>query len=176
MIREYIRGVLFMSAVISTAFFLVFSVHALTPEQQEAKQFLDGVTQQAPFAGFERAHMQDVRTVLDWARILSAILIVAALFALGSATRTSTVFAGTALILLPVLLAFIPWEQFFEGFHQLFFPQGNWVFPYDSQIIQTYPPKLFLWSAGAWGALCITSGLVLVLRKKILAPRSESST
>ena len=52
---------------------------------------------------------------------------------------TSISFA--AFIFLSVVFSF---NTSFSTFHQIFFPQGNWVFPSNSLLIRTFPIEFFI--------------------------------
>ncbi len=156
------KGIVIACAVVCLSFFLLFTFHATTPQQAQAKQYLDGISEQAPFFGDEQEHMVDVKNVLDGARIFSAIIIVLGLVAFERRTRFSSVFAGTVLIGLPLILVMLPWDVLFTQFHHIFFPQGNWIFAYNSEIIQTYPQSLFMWFAGIWAGICLLTGAALM--------------
>ena len=55
------------------------------------------------------------------------------------------IFSSCFTILLIVLLYFFGTNfiTLFEGFHQIFFPQGNWAFPEDSLLITLLPLNFF---------------------------------
>lgn len=156
-------GAIIALAVLCTTFFVVFAFHAYTPDQLHAKAFLDGVANNTPFTDAEHAHMEDVRHVLSAMRIITALLIIATCWALYRRTRAMTVFAGTTLISLVLALALIDWNTLFSGFHLILFPQGNWMFPAQSHIIQTYPHILFVRFASIWAGLCVSIGAWLVM-------------
>lgn len=161
-IQQSIIGACIALFVLSTSFFVLYTFHATTADQQAAKEFLDKKTSDSPFTGNEHDHMQDVQDVLGWSRVLTVVFIFAGLWAWSRRERFGTVVAGTILIALPVALALLGWNTLFVEFHHLFFPQGNWQFPYDSHIIHTYPPTLFMWFAGLWGGICILVGAALI--------------
>ena len=53
---------------------------------------------------------------------------------------------STSIVILLILLAYFFNESFvsaFDGFHQIFFPQGNWAFPEDSLLITLLPLGFF---------------------------------
>lgn len=102
----------------------------------------------------EITHMADVKGLIT---LLTLIAIVAAigmvLFGLVLSRRTgpgirSGVRAGTILTLCLMivlgLLAAFGWEQFFTGFHQLFFAEGTWTFYMDDSLIRLFPPQFWV--------------------------------
>ncbi|MBI2666534.1 DUF1461 domain-containing protein [Candidatus Woesearchaeota archaeon] len=53
---------------------------------------------------------------------------------------------GKITIIIAAALRFLTlffFEQTFIIFHLIFFPQGNWMFPANSQLIQTFPLEFF---------------------------------
>lgn len=69
-----------------------------------------------------------------WATLIIAIARKQKLQA--SLKRASVIFTGL-LISLSICLVFF--SYFFEKFHQVLFPQGNWIFPADSMLITVFP-------------------------------------
>ncbi len=76
------------------------------------------------------------------------------------------------LLLLGVLAIFIisDWENVFELFHHIFFPQGNWQFDADSLMLQMLPDGIFFDGAifiiSCWVIVIlafITTGIVLLV-------------
>lgn len=51
---------------------------------------------------------------------------------------------AVGIILLVGLLSLLSFNGLFTLFHQLFFPQGNWQFPIDSLLIQTFSLDFFI--------------------------------
>ncbi|MBU0457541.1 MAG: DUF1461 domain-containing protein [Nanoarchaeota archaeon] len=49
------------------------------------------------------------------------------------------------LILFIIMTSIISFNYSFTVFHQIFFPQGNWIFPFDSLLIQTFPLSFFIY-------------------------------
>ena len=98
----------------------------------------------------ETSHMRDVRTVFGGARVvqLGAFVVIAAVLllrrtagraALLRAVRAAAVGAtgGTAVVALAAAVAF---DRLFLLFHEVFFPQGNFLFdPRSSNLLAVYP-------------------------------------
>ena len=128
----------------------------------------------ALFSMSEVAHMTDVKNVLLWATAAVAALAVLALLssiglrrrAPGAIRRALSAGAWWGLILLIGLgvLGVLGWEQLFTGFHELFFPQGNWAFQADDTLIRLYPAQFWVDAAATTGALVLMlCSLLLVL-------------
>ncbi len=98
----------------------------------------------------EISHMKDVRKiflVLEITLILSLLILVLCLFKLSKQSlmrilKYSSI-VSLIFILILVLLS-IYFEQALLIFHQIFFPQGNWMFPQDSFMIHMFPSDFFL--------------------------------
>ena len=100
-------------------------------------QLLDSFTSQ------EVSHMQDVRNL---------IFVAIALFC-----GFSSIFLHLKKFDKKILLKILLWfdvivllcltffNVFFTLFHKVLFPQGNYLFSYDSLLIQTYPESFFVW-------------------------------
>jgi integral membrane protein (TIGR01906 family) len=101
------------------------------------------------FTAAENAHMADVRNVFIGARIVGIVAALVATLLLVRAARrgrrAAVVLArdaaiaagiGTAIIAVAAAVAFDP---LFLLFHEIFFPQGNFLFPADSNLLAMYP-------------------------------------
>lgn len=118
------------------------------------------------FTSGEISHMADVKTLIG---ILTLVAVVAAIGMIvfgvykcrrgGSGVRGS-LRAGPilTLVLFAVLaaLAIVGWEQFFTGFHDLFFAEGTWTFYMDDSLIRLFPPQF-------WVDAGIAVGLIVLL-------------
>lgn len=109
---------------------------------------------EALFTQEEVSHMTDVKFLMTGAMLAGVILLVlVVLFALmlrswrpGGLARG--VFAGSwvtlALIVGVGVLAFLDWDGFFTGFHEVFFEEGTWTFAADSTLIRLYPGQFWI--------------------------------
>ncbi len=138
----------------------------------------------------ELSHMADVKKVFAGFKTAAVVLLVASLLGLallvlftekrevpallsrGAAFGCGILFGILLLVGLALLLFF---EPLFKAFHAVFFPQGNWQFPWDSNMLAILPESLFLTAAVliavsglSLGVLLFAAGLTvqLVLRKK----------
>ncbi len=50
-------------------------------------------------------------------------------------------------LILLIIMIIMPFQKIFTLFHLVLFPQGNWTFPAESIIIQTYPFEFFYYYA-----------------------------
>jgi integral membrane protein (TIGR01906 family) len=112
-------------------------------------------------------HMEDVRYVLQGARMATVALTVLAAAALvfvwrraGRAAAGTGLIAGsitaTALALLLAVLGTVSFDALFTSMHRIFFAEGTWTFAADSLLICAYPLPF-------WIAMGVTWALTLVL-------------
>jgi Protein of unknown function (DUF1461) len=130
------------------------------------------------FTVMEYAHMADVRNVFIGARVVAvAAAIIAALVILRAArrqrraavvlVRDAAIAAsiGTAIVAVAAAVAFDP---LFLLFHEIFFPQGNFLFPPDSNLLAMYPDPY-------WYGVTLRVGLTFVLAMAIIAIASAAT-
>jgi len=113
----------------------------------------------------EIGHMRDVAHLVRalWIALLIAIgFVIAALVALRrEPRRAGTVLlwtsggVGIAAILVGGFFA-LDFDQAFLAFHELFFPQGNFLFGPDSNLLRLFPE-------GFWFESALVAGLLIVL-------------
>lgn len=64
--------------------------------------------------------------------------------------------------------AIVDFDGFFAAFHQLFFSQGNWTFPYDSLLICALPTPFWMGMGVVWLAVAlVVSVLSIVIGNKV---------
>lgn len=106
------------------------------------------------FTSGEISHMADVKTligILTLTAVVAAIgMIVFGVFKCrrgGSGVRGS-LRAGPILTLVLfaalAVLAIVGWDQFFTGFHDIFFAEGTWTFYMDDSLIRLFPPQFWV--------------------------------
>lgn len=106
------------------------------------------------FAPEEKNHLTDVRNIIHWVKIIgiaSLILLIGAIIRLSrlkdfrlSLKRIfiySSISTFSVLVILFVISLNFP--SFFEGFHKLLFPQGNYTFPSNYLLIKLFPEAFF---------------------------------
>jgi hypothetical protein len=109
----------------------------------------------------EVSHLNDVRVLVYKFAVLALVCGVLFFFFKqrhlgGEINQEFYLSIAGVLVFLTIILATI-FPFFFEEFHQVLFPQGNYAFSADSLLIQTYPPMFWLlefvfWQGGviAW--------------------------
>lgn len=66
---------------------------------------------------------------------------------------------AAALVLLAVWAA-VDFVGFFQAFHGLLFPQGNWTFPVDSLLITMYPTNFWMGMGAVWATTTIVLSIL----------------
>ncbi len=124
------------------------------------------------FTTSEYAHMADVRNVFVGARIAAAIAVAVAGVLLALTwrrdPRAALVLvrdgtAAAAVVMAAVAaLAAVAFDPLFLLFHEVFFPQGNFLFGPDSNLIAMYPDPY-------WSGVVLRIGLVFVIATATVA-------
>ncbi len=125
-----------------------------TPAQQNTINYLQNKEElQLNYTSSELSHLQDVKAVMNTANLVFYITLLAAIFLLTYSFRDKKQVIrllrwggiATIIFILIILAAIlISFSYTFTLFHQLFFPQGNWLFSADSLLIQAFPLEFFV--------------------------------
>ena len=136
------------------------------------------------FTPAEYSHMADVRSVFITAQIAAVcaalVLIWLALRgwrrrALARLVRAGAVSALVAVAVIGVLAA-VAFDAAFLLFHQVFFPQGNFLFAPDSNLLAIYPESYFYGVSLRIGAAFVAlAGVLAVVSHAALRRRSASA-
>ncbi|MBI2665931.1 DUF1461 domain-containing protein [Candidatus Woesearchaeota archaeon] len=123
------------------------------------------------FTYLEISHLQDVKKVMfliDKLFLFFLVVSFGMIFYLGKDMDTlkkiflcsgiSTII-GTIFLLLSAIFIF---PSAFTIFHQVFFPQGNWIFPVDSLLIKIFPETFFKKISEYIFLVSLLFGMVLV--------------
>lgn len=108
---------------------------------------------------YEQSHMADVRVLI----YTSIVLFLLALWT----SRSFGVhrFSGYGLLLVLAFLTGVAlkgFSGFWEKFHHVLFPQGNWAFSPDSVLIQLYPENYFFAASLIFAAILIIIASVFI--------------
>ena len=124
------------------------------------------------FASDEYSHMADVRRVFVGAQVAAAVSGLAAIV-LGARVarrgrravfvllRDAAVAAGAGTALVAVVAA-VAFDQLFLLFHEVFFPQGNFLFGPDSNLLAVYPDPY-------WYGVTLRVGVAFVVAMRVIA-------
>ena len=114
------------------------------------------------FTSNEQSHLVDVKHLINKGIIVTVILLalcISLLIKLNKVQRIAVVSAPffSIYVLSGLTIVLIrKFESSFIVFHNIFFPQGNYTFPYDSLLIQTYPEIFFL-------SMTVIAGIFFIL-------------
>lgn len=139
------------------SFKIVLKATSTTQNQQETIDFLNSKANilDPLYETNEISHLQDVKKVFQKTTILFylSLLIITLLITLNKTKSKRTTLLKnlnkaskyTLISLTTItLLTIISFNTIFKYFHLIFFPQGNWQFPNNSFIIQTFPLNFFI--------------------------------
>ncbi len=137
-------------------------------------QPLPGATDCAMFNARELTHLRDVKQIIRVAFPLgiACTILATALIVLGLSKDNYRAdiriglrrgcYLALALIAGLATLAVGAWDLAFDNFHEIFFAEGTWRFPYSDTLIRLYPEQLFL-DAALIIALLTSLGAILIL-------------
>ena len=166
--RVVLASIALFLCVVCMSFFFVFSFHASSPIQHDVKTFLDTGSGVLPFSESANSHMLDVYWVLFVFRIVAAVSVLTLVALHKYLSMRSVRIVGACLVATPIVLALINWDVLFRVFHLVLFPQGNWMFPANSLLIQTYPESFFIFFSSVWALLVVVFGLLCVFSQKMM--------
>jgi len=115
---------------------------------------INEIKQLTIFTEEERAHLEDVRNIIIWLKALSIaslVLLFAFIMRLSilkdfkaSIKRILVYGSITTLgVLVIVFVLSLNFSAFFDVFHKILFPQGNYMFPSYYLLIKLFPQELF---------------------------------
>jgi integral membrane protein (TIGR01906 family) len=150
--------VIFCISIITLLLLLSYKIALGTTELTEnqditIKFLVDNHNLELNYTSSEKSHLEDVKGVmqgLDYLFYLS-LLVVTLIITIHKKKKeiikklfyysgiSSLVFFGIIM-----LFSLISFNSMFTYFHKIFFPQGNWLFPIDSLLIQTFPIQFFI--------------------------------
>lgn len=121
----------------------------------------------------ESQHMFDVRHVFIGAEIAAVCALVILVIlgrvvarrgavALAALARDASLVAAVAVAVLGFAAAFA-FDSLFLAFHELFFPQGNFLFPPDSNLIAMYPDQYWYETTIRIGAAFVAAMAVIAI-------------
>ena len=116
------------------------------------------------FSDLEKQHMQDVKKLVNNLELFFFVLLVIFISLFFFVQDKSSVFfyGGILTMIVPIVLYLIPFDVIFNSFHKLFFA-GNWQFPSDSLLIQTFQANFFYDFAFRIFSLSFAGGFISAL-------------
>ena len=91
----------------------------------------------------EQSHMHDVKVLLDLGILILLTLIIGLVLTYDQHVFKRIRFVPLLAAVVLGILSLTPFTTLFAQFHEVVFPQGNYTFPFDSILIQTYPESFF---------------------------------
>lgn len=153
----------------------VFNMSSLT----QLKSAFAGASELYCFSENTVSHLDDcyklAARAFPFLIVAGAVAIVGLLFtgvagrrrAVGSVLLAAGVIVIVAFVALGVWAA-VDFNGFFARFHQLFFSQGNWEFPYDSLLICALPTEFWMGMGAVWLVVAfVISILSITLGKRL---------
>ncbi len=143
------------------------------------------------FTSAEVSHMADVKLVILSAFTVGFVLILVSAIAMIYLRRRSPggvrrgLFAGSVATLVIILglgtLAVLGWEQFFSGFHSIFFASGTWTFSLQDTLIRLFPGQFWVDAGIVIGVLVLAAAALTVVltwptRKRRGLPKRGAAT
>ena len=136
--------------------YLLFSS---SEEMQEIISFLFSEGRLSSFDELESSHMEDVKFLLEvgkWFFVFSVLILFFYFYNVKDNLLLKRVGAlGLGFGFVTIIIAIFNFGFAFKIFHEVLFPQGNWMFPYNSLIIQIFPQEIFF----KLGIVCIVLSL-----------------
>jgi hypothetical protein len=166
------------------------SLEALLAWHRGWAAYVTGLSPYAPvswghaiFTADEYTHMADVRAVFRGAETAALLALVVAAFRLARAHRRGDalrlVRAGApiaaGMVAIVAIAATVAFDPLFLLFHEIFFPQGNFLFPPESNLIRLYPEWYWQGITAGVGVSFIAAAL-LVGGAAHIALRRRSNT
>lgn len=133
------------------------------------REYLTGPGELHYFNEQEKSHMQDVKQILDaffhfslfmFGLGISIFIFKRELFYRSLKNAAFICLSFCALLILLVIMGF---DKTFSSFHAIFFPQGNWQFPFGSELIAVFPITFF------FNIAMILIGLIVLVSLIILS-------
>ena len=152
---------------------VVLHFTSLNESQQQTVDYLQNKEElKLNYTSAEAFHLEDVNGVMKFADYLFyfSLLILTLILTYYKRDKEETrklLFYGgittVAFILLILLFSLFFFDISFTLFHQIFFPQGNWIFSADSLLIETFPIEFFITMSRNIFLLSFGFGILFVL-------------
>ena len=146
-----------------------YLINYLTSENTEINE----IKQLTIFAPEEQAHLEDVHNLVSWLKALSIgalVLLICLMIRLSTLKdfkdnlRRILFYGGivTLAVLAIIFILSLSFNVFFDSFHRILFPQGNYTFPSSSLLIKMFPQGFFIDYARKMFFHTLILGLILI--------------
>ena len=156
----------------------------LNRTQQTTIDFLNGKTTALTKFNITQAeisHLKDVQIVMNGTNYFFYVLLFICTLIFTYYNKPSKIkllkyggistLATISLFLITILISF---NFIFKIFHQIFFPQGNWMFSKTSFLITTFPITFFISLTWKITLLTLFFAIIFILLSYFITKRSES--
>jgi len=178
------KKVLIVFCILLSLFLLLFSYKVvlhftdLNENQQQTIDFLQNKEElKLNYTTAEVSHLVDVKSVIKFSDYLFYFLLLVLTLIITCYKKNKKLlqklflYGGittVAFILFILLFSLLFFDISFNLFHQIFFPQGNWIFSTDSLLIQTFPIEFFMTISRNIFLLSFVFGSIFILSQFLL--------
>ncbi len=176
---------IFPLLVLLFSYRITLAMTNLTENQQQVIDYLQNdAPLTLPYTAEERSHLEDVKDVMnvvDYFFYGIALVVLGTLFLFRHYQKDFhqllwySGLTTIGIILLIGILSLLSFNGLFTLFHQLFFPQGNWQFPAESLLIQTFPLDFFITISSRIFLTTLILGSLFILLSFILKRHASQS-
>lgn len=153
-------------------------------DTRQIQRALESASERFTFSDEAILHLDDVYAVASFAyRLIGGVaaLFVVCLFVIRNKRLMGRMLTRSATALLAAFAAIGIWAAIdfngmFSVFHQLFFSQGNWSFPYDSLLICSLPTAFWMGMGAIWLVTTGITSILSILVGRALLKRDASAT
>ncbi|PIZ51655.1 hypothetical protein COY27_02980 [Candidatus Woesearchaeota archaeon CG_4_10_14_0_2_um_filter_33_13] len=160
------------------AYKVTLATSSLSNNQQETIDYLNYNREiSLNYTSAEISHLQDVQVLMNnvdytlYLSLLICTLILTLQRRKKEKFRRSLLYGGVITIVftfLILVISLISFTSAFNFFHRIFFPQGNWLFSFNSLLIQTFSLKFFIDISIRIFLITIFGGIVFIILSRLI--------
>lgn len=181
---EYRDGVGYSAASVTGSQFPKVAQVTDTGSLSQLRTAFEGASEVYCYSQDAISHLDECYTM---SRVVYPLLIAAAILSLagliftgvtGKRRRLGIVFLSAGIIVVVAFVALAAWaivdfQGFFATFHNVFFSQGNWQFPYDSLLICALPAPFWAGMGAIWLLIALLLSITSILIGSRLVSRKH---
>jgi len=116
----------------------------------------------------EASHLADVGVLVRAGvfLLMAGIVLVVLLLQICTQAKRAVIVGACLTVVIPALLAIVPFQTVFSTFHVILFPAGNYTFPASFILIQTYSSQF--WQTGSVAFSLIASNIASLVAIAVL--------
>jgi len=124
------------------------------------------------YTELELSHLQDVQRVMTFVNYLFYLSLLICTIIITATIKNKILrqrlffwggFSTIIVVILILICSLVGFNSTFTIFHEIFFPQGNWIFPSDSLLIETFPLEFFENIVRNIFLLALMEGIIFIL-------------